>query len=183
MPPITTAIRSASTRPRIARSVVSCIIELLAVMKVSAASPTKNRTTANDTGPGINAATATLSPNAAADTAISTMPGSGRRADSSAPARVPTAIAEVSRPYWLASPWNTVTDMVEMKMGAHHQIDIARRESGGAQILQIARIQLVNLGQPGQIEAAACRAVGQDPGDQGQERGLGLPARRRRCGS
>src|SRR3546814_8061533 len=29
---------------------------------------------------------------------------------------VPTAIAEVSRPYWLASPSNCVTDMVEMKI-------------------------------------------------------------------
>ena len=113
---MTTAIRSASTRPRIARSVVSCIIELLAVMKVSAARPTKNSTTPNRSGPGITAATATPRPNPAADTAISTIPGTGRRADSSAPHMVPAAIAEVSRPYWLASPWNTVTDMVEMKM-------------------------------------------------------------------
>src|SRR5690606_7528180 len=116
VPPITTAIRNASTRPRIARSVVSCIMELLAVMKVSAAYPTKNSITANHTGPGDAAASAALTPNPAADTAISTIPGTGRRADISAPLMVPTAIAEVSRPNWLESPWNTVTDMVEMKI-------------------------------------------------------------------
>ena len=44
------------------------------------------------------------------------MPGNGLRADSRAPHMVPAAIAADSRPYWLASPWNTVTDMVEMKM-------------------------------------------------------------------
>src|SRR5690606_1747140 len=116
VPPITTAIRNASTRPRIVRSVVSCIIELLAVMNVSDARPTRNSITANRYGPGITAATASVTPNPPADTDISTIPGTGRRADNSAPVIVPTAIAEVSRPYWLASPWNSVTDIVEMKI-------------------------------------------------------------------
>ena len=39
-----------------------------------------------------------------------------RRAASSAPITVPIAMIDISRPYWLASPWNTLTDMVEMKM-------------------------------------------------------------------
>ena len=45
------------------------------------------------------------------------MRGFSRRAESSAPTTDPTAMIEVSNPYWLAPAWKTVTDMVEMKIG------------------------------------------------------------------
>ena len=38
-------------------------------------------------------------------------------AASSAPATDPTAMTEVRNPYWLAPPWKTETDIVEMKIG------------------------------------------------------------------
>src|SRR3546814_18419288 len=94
---MTTAIRSASTRPRIVRSVVSCLIELLSVMKVSAARPTKNSTTPNRTGPSITAADATLRQNEPAGTATRTAHGTVHRADSSALPMELTSIAAASR--------------------------------------------------------------------------------------
>src|SRR5450756_2397139 len=99
------------TRPRMAGSTLSWTIEFAVVNTVSAVSPTGMSRTANQMYEGASAAAAEATANAAKDTRRMRRRGFGRRAESSAADKDPTAMMEPSSPYAPAPLWNTAVAM------------------------------------------------------------------------
>ena len=80
----------------------NCIRLLVEFVKVKADTPMTTSAMPNSQSLGAIAASAQPSPKMAAPISSSTKWGFSRPAASSAPAMVPTAIIDVSNPYWLA---------------------------------------------------------------------------------
>ena len=107
----------ATTRPRMARSVESWMMLLVAVMKVMVAAPMSARAAPNHQYSGENAARAQPTPKTPVPRHNVPNFGLSRLAAMSAPPIVPTAIIDDSKPNPRASEWKTVTAIVEVKMG------------------------------------------------------------------
>src|SRR6202022_2799973 len=109
--PSAIARRIAMTRPRITGSVDNCIRLLVEFEKVKAETPMITRAQPNSQVSGAIAASVQPNPKIAAPTTSSAKRGFSRPAASSAPAIVPIAMIEVKKPYWLAPPGKTLTDL------------------------------------------------------------------------